>query len=143
MTKAFCGRGTNLGGSPQSCCGPSTRNNVMPFNQTICASCRRALQIGSRHSSFTGLKPALQTRRALSTATRSSDISPQQCRTFPRPQIPKTYRNANRINYARPFSSSKTIQKVILNPRQDEDGVEMSLSITPRASNVCHVFPLL
>ncbi|KAJ9649560.1 [4Fe-4S] proteins maturation [Coniosporium apollinis] len=90
---------------------------------------RRQLQQSLRHISTT-TQPATTARSCVLAAPAASarapiphSITSRSGQLFPQ-----------QLRQTRPFSSTPRAQKCILNPRKDEDGNEMTMTITPRAS---------
>ena len=118
---------------------------VMASPPTVRAACLQSARRGMLRSSFTCASPLYQnSSRSLSLAQPATirlplylDFLAPSCR---QPSIPLDSPRKSQVGFLKPFrhsfSSTSTVQKVIQNPRKDEDGNEMNIEITPRAANV-------
>ncbi|KAK8252685.1 hypothetical protein HDK77DRAFT_436391 [Phyllosticta capitalensis] len=116
----------------------------MALRPSICQSCLRSIQAAARTSPRSTCITAVEARRGIASQSRSATRRASQLHVSPRDDAlsrrnPLRHLAPSRIlrhaTIARSFSSSPSRRAAILNPRQDEDGNEMTLEITPRAAH--------
>ncbi|KAK7544708.1 uncharacterized protein J3D65DRAFT_610505 [Phyllosticta citribraziliensis] len=116
----------------------------MALTRSICHSCLRSIHAAAPTRPRATCTTAAEARRAFASLSRSATsrvsplhASPRDDALSRRISLRQSVRSRilRRSSITRPFSSSLSRRAAILNPRQDEDGNEMILEITPRAAH--------
>ncbi|KAK8164899.1 hypothetical protein IWX90DRAFT_427462 [Phyllosticta citrichinensis] len=116
----------------------------MALTRSICHSCLRSIHAAAPTHPRATCTTAAEARRAFTSLSRSATsrvsplhASPRDDALSRRISLRQSVRSRilRRSSITRPFSSSLPRRAAILNPRQDEDGNEMTLEITPRAAH--------
>ena len=116
-------------------------NALMSHPQSICSSCLRALRLQRQLLATTSRRAQREFHRdsnalIATTTLASSPRAPPAPTRLAWPSNHTRTREIQSRSQTRSISSSTPLSKVIQNPRFDDDGNEMLLRISPRASNV-------